>query len=66
MFNPSLLAYQMAVTAFWRDAAPAVRLLYGAHQFHRSGESFMSLEIMRQIIETIEADVNVAALSDRI
>jgi hypothetical protein len=44
-----------ACDGFWRIAARAVLLLYGGQE--STGGRFMSSEIMRQIIETIQADV---------
>ena len=40
---------------FWRNAAPALLLLCGALA-PPAGGSFMSLEIIRKIIETVQAD----------
>ena len=51
---------------FWRVAEPALLLLYGGEHSHRQSSDLMSSEIMRQIVETIEADVAVEAFSDRI
>jgi hypothetical protein len=41
---------------FWRFAPPAVPLLYGGQQSHWESKSIVSSQIMRQIIDTIEAD----------